>query len=535
MRQIKWFFTGIIFITAITITYIWQNNFTEEEMLSGEEGNSTLPNSTAVHTVPVKEADTIFETINASEPSVNHADFASSTSGKNSKYYLPFPSNNYSTGDVLSVIVETYDHSGKRRSSGGDFFIARLFNNKLNSDCSGTVYDFNNGTYLITFPLYWKGEAYISIKLYHSAQAVSVLRMLRENYTRRSAFKGIFVFSKVEENTECSFDMSPEENVCDFSDVNSGVKWFCRKPPKLSCGHFRYHQCYSQQQYPLNQQESQLLQSGNILTDIVPMGPSSIVVQSKDQAIKMPPCAVKPFEPKDSTGFVFNGTWNPSECQMQQFHTEEKVVQCLKGKKIYSIGDSTSRQWWEYLVNQVPSFNVVHKGKLERTDQHLAVEFTHNILLQWRPHGTPWETGERYNFLNLQPTANQINSIFGGNEFVIILSLGAHFTPFPLKPYIERLVNIKTALKRLLARNPGTKVIVKSTNTREVSSDLLFRSDWLTFQQNRAMKEVFKGLTIGFIDAWDVTVAYGSWAAHPSHHIIQNEVDLLLSYICPAE
>lgn len=39
---------------------------------------------------------------------------------------------------------------------------------------------------------------------------------------------------------------------------------------------------------------------------------------------------------------------------MHQFNNKSAITQCLKGKMIYMFGDSTVRQWFEYLTAFVP-------------------------------------------------------------------------------------------------------------------------------------------------------------------------------------
>ncbi|XP_043936352.1 NXPE family member 4-like [Protopterus annectens] len=518
---------------GITCLY-WNSQCT----LLESENLDILLEKTFWHTVPSviaalrKESAVLFQNLSSSEPCLDYLNFNKSSSGRHSRYYLSTPLNTYSVGEVISIYVKMYDHLGQKMSSGGDFIIARLYSNISVAGTTGSVLDLNNGDYLITFPLYWEGRAWISVKLYHPAQAISLLRMLRENFSHRSAFKGIFVFKHMREETNCSCDQSVPTPLCDFTDKTSEVPWFCSKPQELECEHLKYLQCYTSEEYLLNEEESKLLNSDNILMDILPAGPASIFVKGKARDTPQTPCVVKPLKLRHSNGFVFNGIWSPAQCQMQSFHSESTAVQCLKGKQIYLIGDSTIRQWWDYLVRLIPSLNVFHRGKIRRTDRHLALDFVNDIYLQWTPHELPWETGEEYIFLNMQPTVNQINSLFGGPEYIIVLSVGAHFTPYSLKLYIERLIRIRNALKNLLTRNSETTIILKTINTRKVYTDILFRSDWLSYQLNKALFEIFKGMNVGLIDAWDMTIAYNSWAAHPPLQVVKNEVDLLLSYIC---
>jgi hypothetical protein len=82
----------------------------------------------------------------------------------------------------------------------------------------------------------------------------------------------------------------------------------------------------------------------------------------------------------------------------------------------------------------------------------------------------------------------------------------------------------------LLAREPSTLVVIKLANTGYKS---VYGSDWLT-QVNRLLRAAFAGLRVAFVDAWDMTSSLAlPDSIHPGRLIVQNEVALFLSFICP--
>lgn len=52
-------------------------------------------------------------------------------------------------------------------------------------------------------------------------------------------------------------------------------------------------------------------------------------------------------------GFYFKDVWKSFVCNTQQFNSTQ-MGNCLKNKIIYLLGDSTTRQWFEYLERNVP-------------------------------------------------------------------------------------------------------------------------------------------------------------------------------------
>lgn len=51
------------------------------------------------------------------------------------------------------------------------------------------------------------------------------------------------------------------------------------------------------------------------------------------------------------SGYVWKDTWNPISCSLAPV----EIKQCLKGKFIYLMGDSTIRQWMEYFKGSIKS------------------------------------------------------------------------------------------------------------------------------------------------------------------------------------
>ncbi len=52
-------------------------------------------------------------------------------------------------------------------------------------------------------------------------------------------------------------------------------------------------------------------------------------------------------------GFYLKDVWKSFVCNTQQFNSTQ-MGNCLKNKIVYMMGDSTTRQWFEYLERNVP-------------------------------------------------------------------------------------------------------------------------------------------------------------------------------------
>lgn len=168
-------------------------------------------------------------------------------------------------------------------------------------------------------------------------------------------------------------------------------------------------------------------------------------------------------------------------------------------------------------------------GKLQH---QLAVDLDEKINIQWQKHGYPLIGSLVYSVKEIENIARIIDRTGGEKNTVIVISLGQHFRPFPIDVFIRRALNVHKALQRLLLRSPDTMVILKTENTREMTSDVERLSDFHGYTQYLALKDIFQGLNVGVIDAWDMTIAYGTNDVHPPQYVVGSQINIFLNYIC---
>lgn len=55
------------------------------------------------------------------------------------------------------------------------------------------------------------------------------------------------------------------------------------------------------------------------------------------------------------SGYYYEDVWRPrGGVKTRQFNQSSAIAQCLRNRIIYMYGDSTVRQWFEYLITFVP-------------------------------------------------------------------------------------------------------------------------------------------------------------------------------------
>ena len=114
----------------------------------------------------------------------------------------------------------------------------------------GTVEDFNNGTYQIKLPLRWAGTFKIQIFLMRKSESCTALIYGMNTIHKKSrVIKGIFQHENAQSELCGMFvpDLLPDgdlSNVCNFTEkYGNGNEWFCNKPenwrkeyPNFECG-----------------------------------------------------------------------------------------------------------------------------------------------------------------------------------------------------------------------------------------------------------------------------------------------------------
>uniref|UniRef100_A0A672HEW9 NXPE C-terminal domain-containing protein n=1 Tax=Salarias fasciatus TaxID=181472 RepID=A0A672HEW9_SALFA len=216
-------------------------------------------------------------------------------------------------------------------------------------------------------------------------------------------------------------------------------------------------------------------------------------------------------------GYYYKGLWSSlSGSTVKQFNSASAISQCLKDKVVHMYGDSTVRQWIEFLSSKL-------SGNFPERNGHifnLIVNHTFFLL-----------------FTELHYVANELDGVTGGKTTVVVIGVWAHFTTFPIKYYIRRIMSIRKAVVQLLARAPDTRVIIRTANLKQSPTpySILF-SDWPSLQRDKILRTMFQGMNVYFVDAWEMTVAhYLKHDIHPPRPIIKNMIDVVLSYICPSK
>ncbi|XP_077583781.1 NXPE family member 3 [Stigmatopora nigra] len=440
-------------------------------------------------------------------------------------------------GETLEALVHMHDFKGRPKRYGGDFLLARLHWRELEAGVAGHVLDHGNGLYTVRFPLLWEGWAQAEVMAVHSSEAVAVLRRLRETRSDRVFFISLFRSGPYSKTTECNVCLPQNRGpLCNFTDLRTGEPWYCYKPKGLSCDTRINHAKGGYLKKIITKKEALLFQSGVNLKVLLPALATDTIKVLPSRKVDKDSWNLDPLKLATS-GYYYLDSWRPLDgLAMRRFDTPSDVTRCLTNKRIDMYGDSTMRQWFEYLVTMLPEMNEYNLQSQKKVGPLMAVDSSHNILLQYRCHGPPI----RFTTVaasELRYIANELDGLSGGPDAVVAISIWAHFNTFPVELYIRRLNVIRRAVMRLLERAPDTAVVVRGANPQKLGKGVSeYGSDWFAWQLDQVLRATFKDLDVLLVDAWQMCVAHRHpHNVHPPVLIVKSMVDAMLSYVCRKE
>ncbi|XP_072179302.1 NXPE family member 3-like [Diadema setosum] len=241
-----------------------------------------------------------------------------------------------------------------------------------------------------------------------------------------------------------------------------------------------------------------------------------------------------------AAGYFKGEQWFSNVCRLRSFNADD-ANRCLRNKVVYFHGDSTMRQYYEYLIAKMPSTlkpNPPTKQSNWKVGPSMAESRTYNFSIHYRHHGYPirnnWTRASEVMYI-----ADALDNLVATPDTVFVFTIWAHLTATNLSYYEDRVVGIRRAVERLHARSPHTLVLIKTANTRSHGNAMqsFISSDWYARELDMKLRETFRNYDkVAFIDQWSMALGYSSSDhIHPGPEIIEAGVSTLLSYMCPVD
>ncbi|XP_033123198.1 NXPE family member 3-like [Anneissia japonica] len=452
-------------------------------------------------------------------------------------------------GEFFSVIVEAHDANGRHRVQGGDFWYPVVSNGNRFAT-AGKVIDFKNGTYEMVFFAGWHGEMTVNIKLVHTNEAVRFI--LHEIWHKggRTVWEGQFKVGENIETSLCRLETNGIwQNKCEYPNpqaLGGSLVLLCDRPPTLPCSAFYALHVNEHSTTVVTMVYSSLRKThDNFFTSKnnfarLENGPIQLksetnesfdIVDSVIKSLKLQKCRPDVPEPL-SDGFWENKTWHSFSCNTKQW-TRDEIKDCVKGKKLFFMGDSTSRQWYHKLLVLL-GFPLPED--MAQTAMHLQSDIInmtfifHSYIVSKRL--------ELENFANFE--VDQLDYLPKDTcDYIITISPFAHYEHWTKEAYITRLENIRTGIFKFRKRCPEAVFVIKGSHARRVKTEEkkeingYFTSDLLLYQFRRLLRETFSGMNVHFLDIWDMNLSYYTPnTVHMPPDVILQELFMYFSHVC---
>ncbi|XP_077982507.1 NXPE family member 3-like [Glandiceps talaboti] len=403
---------------------------------------------------------------------------------------------------------------------------------------AGRVTDHGNGTYSVYFYAGWQGRTFISVTLVHPREAVLWIDGVYRTSERNVDWFGHFESNDVKEESICYLlSDNTWTDKCEYRNVKTlgHTVFVCEKPPSLSCNTLKtiitkFETLAGNVAKKLANEQRYLFESPYLMT---PIKDSPFWIDIKEPDIgreniqtNLPKCGPDLPMPLSDGFWESFGVWTSLTCKARHWAAEE-IRQCLIGKTLYMIGDSTLRQWHEALtitLGERMDFDIIRQSWTNEK-YHTSFIFEFHAILVGTYDLDFW--GQKFE--------GDILDDLQRCNYIIVLSLTYHFPTWNINSYTERLRLLRQAIIRLKARCPEIVIVVKSSHPRDhtVLESYIHSSDWTLYDMNRLLREHLGGLGALFVEVWDMSLSHSSDNdVHVTRKVVRQQVDLFLSYIC---
>ncbi|XP_038066953.1 NXPE family member 3-like [Patiria miniata] len=483
----------------------------------------------------------------------------------NSFFYIKDPKPSYNTCDLLELYIEVRDGQNLTKKMGGDLLWPIIRTDRLHASAPyDELIDHGNGSYNARLTLSWAGVVAPRVPFIHSAEYVAALRGVIQRQPVRFGYVSRFIANGKSEYTPCHMDKEmpfiatkPEANfsylspteVCDYSDVKAGTNWYCLKPKTLPCSAISLHRGDWKASneffdHIMTGEEKTAWKVGikdfAFLSNTGPVK-TVLVVQAPENAangcLSLPKCkpGLPPKPPSLAAGYYYKDSWKSNVCRERSFELPE-MLKCLRNKRLYFYGDSTLRQWLEFLARSLgPTMKLQRAGKSAKIIGPLyAIDKVHNVTLTFRHHDFPIRNNW-LNFHDVKFTVNELDALPGGPNTVVLFTFWAHFTTNSVNYFANRMGHIQAAVRRLQQRGPSpSQVFFKSANTRADGSKGLALADFFVLEIDQIMRTIFSEMpNVTIIDAWGMTLSHRTgYRLHPVALVLREEIKMFLNFLC---
>ena len=255
-------------------------------------------------------------------------------------------------------------------------------------------------------------------------------------------------------------------------------------------------------------------------------------IKSLPQCIAYP--AVLLWNRTQPAGFFYKNVWHSDICKSSSFVDYNK---CLKNTSLLMIGDSTLRQWYHFLEQNLRCSRITETWT-NATWHRMTTCSKPSLMfrMEWIPHSQPCFLGERWMANNTLASVSKVMDQISNNTRVVIVFMNfGHLLKFHHSVYQIRMRKISKSARKLLQRNQNAKIFIKGPHTFVRIPGI--SDDYFGNLFKHIIYKEFKGLhdAVFYLDHTDMTIATDQRNVHPTAEVVGASVYQMVNYICAAE
>ena len=202
-------------------------------------------------------------------------------------------------------------------------------------------------------------------------------------------------------------------------------------------------------------------------------------------------------------------------------------------------GDSTTRQWYSFLMNYMECKQTSERWTTEKWHQKTkCIVPSINLTIEWIPHAQPFFPGAEWDLHK-----NAINCIAKNiadigvekQNHIFVIHMHMHLTAFHHSIFRDRMRHISNSVRKILKKNNNVTFMIKGPHTYKIPDERGNRlDDYFGYVYEDIMFKAFEGLhdKIVFMDQAAMTTAKGLVENHPPDEVVKEAVFQMFDYIC---
>ncbi|ESO90372.1 hypothetical protein LOTGIDRAFT_164299 [Lottia gigantea] len=236
------------------------------------------------------------------------------------------------------------------------------------------------------------------------------------------------------------------------------------------------------------------------------------------------------------TGYINGSHWVSLICNNTL--NIASLRSCLNNTNLIMSGDSTTRQYYQYLTSKiVPDCKqITKKWTTPKWHEPAKCESkTRNLTILWNPHELPFVNAKREGQItNLKSTVEIVNGIKSGENVVFVIHYYCHLIRNHYTIFINQLRILKESVKKVLLRNKQVKILIKSPYAFDVQDCKTQISDLHAKIYVEIIKRELREFqdSIVYMNIWEMSVAMEQIGIHPKENVLWEHIQMMFGYIC---